>query len=62
MLRLKNRVTIHRQQIREPGPRQSGNIDICAKNKSPKFQVFLRYIYPSNTTDEVGINKENTFI
>lgn len=64
-LTLRQRMTVHRQQLRDPTTRQiplSGHLDLCALNKSPKFLVFPLYLCSANTTDQTRIHKENLFI
>ena len=64
-LNLRKRITVHRQQLRDPTTRQiplSGHLERCAQNKSPKFLVFPFFLCPENTTDLTRTNKENYFI
>lgn len=62
---LRTRMTVHRQQIRDPSTRMlpvSGHIDICAGNIRPNFKVFPLYLFTKDTTELQRINKETLFI
>lgn len=52
-LNLKNNMKIHSQQYETPAQDilLSGDLDLCATNKCPKFQVFPLYPCQDNTTD-----------
>ena len=51
---LRNRMTIHRQQINWPELRQIGlseHLDVCAHNKEPKFRVIPFYKVGNDSED-----------
>ena len=61
--KLRNRITVHKQQIRDPSTRQlplSTHLDICCK-KSPKFSVFPFYKFQNNDVS-ARLTKELYFI
>lgn len=64
-LTIRKRMTIHRQQIRDPTTRMiplSGHIDTCAANLIPNFLVFPLYQFSTETTQQQRENKEQLFI
>ena len=64
-LTLRKRMTLHRQQIRDPSTRQipvSEHLDLCAANKFPKFHVFPLYQCADNISEQIRVNKETVFI
>ena len=64
-LTIRKRMTLHRQQIRDPSTRMiplSGHIDSCAKNCEPKFLIFPIYQFKYQTTQQQREIKETLFI
>ena len=64
-LTLRKRMTVHRQQIRDPNTRQipvSEHLDLCASNKFPKYHIFPLYQCADNISDQIRMNKESMFI
>lgn len=62
---LRHRMTVHRQQIREPKYQctaVSEHIRNCARNKSPNFTVFPFYKFLRDTTEKEREAKEKLFI
>ena len=62
---LRKRMTVHRQQIRDPTTRQialSEHLDVCARNKNPQFTIFPLYQCADKFTEQERINKETLFI
>ena len=62
---LRKRMTVHRQQIRDPATRMiplSEHIDLCAANNIPQFRIFPLYQFADTATEQIRINKENLFI
>ena len=62
---LRHRMTVHRQQIREPKyqcTHVSEHIRNCAKNVSPNFTVFPFYKFHKDTTEKERETKEKLFI
>lgn len=62
---LRHRMTVHRQQIREPKYQctpVSGHIRNCAKDVFPNFTVFPFYKFHKKTTEIERENKESLFI
>ena len=62
---LQHRMTVHRQQIREPKyqcTKVSQHIRECAKNLSPNFTVFPFYKFLRETTETERELKEKRFI
>ena len=62
---LRRRMTIHRQQIREPYTRKiplSEHIDNCAGQTMPNYFIFPFYQCSDSTTEQQRINKEMLFI
>ena len=58
---LRNRVTVHKQQIRDPDTRVSAHIDECAAGLTPQFTIFPFYKILSST-ESMRKNKERFFI
>lgn len=61
----RKRVTVHKQQIRQPEYQQiplSGHIRNCAKDKSPMFFIFPMYNFFHKTTETERTIKERHFI
>ena len=61
---LKNRVTVHKQQIRDPHTRMLGvskHIDECAAGLTPQFTIFPIYNI-LNSSENMRKNKEKFFI
>ena len=61
---LRNRVTVHKQQIRDPDTRMLGvsaHIDECAAGLTPQFTIFPFYKILSST-ESMRKNKERFFI
>jgi hypothetical protein len=62
---LRQRITVHKQQIRFPEYRQiplSEHIETCAGNRQPNFRVFPLYLCSDNFSNLQRINKENMLI
>lgn len=62
---LRHRMTVHRQQIREPKYQctsVSEHIRNCARNKSPNFTIFPFYKFLRDTTEKEREAKEKLFI
>lgn len=54
------RLTIYRQQMRDPGASQillSEHLNMCGKTKSPKFYIFPLYECTDNIEDQTVTNK-----
>ena len=61
---LRNRVTVHKQQIRDPSTRMLGvskHIDECAVGLTPQFSIFPFYKILSSS-ENMRKNKEKLFI
>ena len=61
--KLRNRRTVHDQQIRDPSTRQlplSAHLDTCS-NTNPKFSIFPFYKFKTNDVS-ARLIKENYFI
>ena len=61
---LRNRVTVHKQQIRDPDTRMLGvsaHIDECAAGLTPQFTIFPFYKILSST-ESMRKNEERFFI
>ena len=61
---LRNRVTVHKQQIRDPHSRMLGvskHIDECAAGLTPQFTIFPFYKFLS-PSEGMRKNKERFFI
>ena len=61
---LRNRVTVHKQQISDPDTRMLGvsvHIDECAAGLTPQFTIFPFYKILSST-ESMRKNKERFFI
>lgn len=62
---LRKRVTVHKQQIRDPSVRMiplSGHIANCAANKIIGFSIYPFYKFRSDTTENERVTKEKEFI
>ena len=62
---LRKRMTVHKQQIRDPKTRMiplSGHISDCARNKSPYLTVFPFYKFHNNPNEQERNLKEREFI
>ena len=62
---IRRRMTVHRQQIRDPSTRQiplSEHIDLCGGQVKPNFYVFPIYQFHDNATVQERENKESFFI
>ena len=61
---LRKRVTVHRQQIRDPNTKMlavSGHIDSCAESMNPNFTIFPLFKMNSDSTSQRKA-KEDYFI
>ena len=62
---LRKRMTVHKQQIRDPSTRMiplSGHISDCAKNKAKQFSLFPFYKFREDANEQERIVKETDFI
>ena len=62
---LRKRMTVHRQQIKDPSTRKiplSAHLSECAGNKDNYFTLFPFYKFPINATEQHRIIKEAEFI
>ena len=62
---LRKRMTVHKQQIRDPNTRMiplSGHISTCAKHKEKLFSVFPFYKFKDNANELDRTVKESEFI